>query len=437
MLGNLEKHIAENLSFLKEAKLLIAISGGLDSVVLANLMHKLGFSIGFAHCNFQLRGIESDADEVFVKALAETLNVPFYIQKFETETYANEQKQSIQLAARSLRYEWFQEIANEFQYDYILTAHHTDDALETFLINLSRGTGIDGLTGIPEQNGNIVRPLLPFTRSELKQYAENENLQWREDSSNASTKYLRNKIRHDIVPLLKELHPTFTENFQATQAHLRESKIIITDTIQKLRNDILEEVAEGQYRVEIEALQKLKNPKVYVFELLREFGFNAWNDVVDLLDGQSGKQLFSSSYRLIKDRDYLLLQKKETSIETSEIVCINDSESSIETPIRLHIEEVNRITDTEKNSFYTDKKLLKFPLIVRKWKNGDYFYPVGMQGKKKLSKYFKDEKYSLIDKENQWLLCNEEDIIWIIGKRSDNRYKVTQPTNTIIKFTLQ
>lgn len=437
MLGNVEKHIAENLSFLKDAKLLIAISGGLDSVVLANLFHKLGFSIAFAHCNFQLRGKESDEDETFVKTLAKTLNVEVFVKKFDTENYAYKQKKSIQIAARSLRYEWFQEIATEFQYDYILTAHHTDDALETFLINLSRGTGIDGLTGIPEKNENIIRPLLPFTRSEIKQYAEKEKLEWREDSSNASTKYLRNKIRHDIVPVLKELHPTFTENFQATQEHLRESKIIIDESINLLRDKIVQEVSDGNFKIEIKTLQKLAHPKVYLYELLREYGFNAWNDVLNLLEGQSGKQLFSTHYRLIKNRDYLLLQQRNDTEAASEVFVINDLKSSIKTPIQLQIEEVTCVTDKEKNVFYIDKKMLKFPLIVRKWKNGDYFYPVGMKGKKKLSKYFKDEKYSLIDKENQWLLCSEENIIWIIGKRSDNRYKLTQQTDTIIKFTLQ
>ncbi|QHI35507.1 tRNA(Ile)-lysidine synthase [Kordia antarctica] len=437
MLGNIEKHIAENLPFLKDTKLLIAISGGLDSVVLANLFHKLDFSIAFAHCNFQLRGEESEEDEVFVKAFAKKLNVEIYTKKFNTETYANAQKKSIQMAARSLRYEWFQTIAKANVYDYILTAHHTDDALETFLINLSRGTGIDGLTGIPERNGNIVRPLLPFTRSEIKQHAETNNLLWREDSSNASTKYLRNKIRHDIMPLLRELHPTFTENFQLTQEHLRESKIIINKSIKKLRKKVVEKVADGSYKIEIKKLQKHANSKAYVYELFRKYGFTEWNDIVSLLAGQSGKQLFSTTYRLIKDRDHLLLQNRNNTKKNGEVIQINDSEASIQTPIRLHIEEVTHVTDREKNVLYVDKELLKFPLIVRKWQNGDYFYPVGMKGKKKLSKYFKDEKYSLLDKENQWLLCSEENIIWIIGKRSDNRYKLTQQTNTIIKFTLQ
>ncbi|EDP95993.1 tRNA lysidine(34) synthetase TilS [Kordia algicida OT-1] len=436
MLGNVEKHIAENLPFLKQSKLLIAISGGLDSVVLANLLYKLDFSIAFAHCNFQLRGEESNEDEVFVKTLGNSLKAGVFTKKFNTETYANEQKLSIQMAARALRYEWFQEIADKFQYDYILTAHHQDDMLETFLINLSRGTGIDGLTGIPQQNGNIVRPLLPFTQVDILAYAKNNNLLWREDSSNASTKYVRNKIRHDIVPLLKELHPTFMKNFQATQQHLQESNSIIKDAIQKLQAEIITEVSDGNYSIEIEAIQQQKFPKAYLFELLRDFGFHEWQDVKDLLNAQSGKQVFSAKYRLIKDRTQLFIQKRNQKEEVSEFL-IQDSESIIKTPIRLQIEEVTRITDKGKNVLYIDKDLLKFPLTVRKWQNGDYFYPVGMKGKKKVSKYFKDEKYSLIDKENQWLLCNENDIIWIIGKRSDNRYKLTKLTKTIIKLTLQ
>ncbi|PTX63111.1 tRNA(Ile)-lysidine synthase [Kordia periserrulae] len=435
MLEKLETHITANFSFLKNAKLLIAISGGLDSVVLSKLLHKLNYSLAFAHCNFQLRGKESDGDEIFVKELAETLNVKVFSKKFETEAFAKQEKLSIQMAARKLRYEWFQELARTFQYDYIVTAHHKDDALETFIINLSRGTGIEGLTGIPERNGNIVRPLLSFTREDIHAYAKEQQLQWREDSSNASTKYLRNKIRHDIVPLLQELHPTFMDNFEMTQQHLRGSNAIIHDRIQQLKERLLEKVAKDYYQIEIAAIEQLSNPKAYLYELLKEFGFHHWEDVSDMLSAQSGKQLFSAHYRLIKDRTHLLIQKQSKDDKEQEIL-IKEIPTELKTPIQLHIEEVARITDTGKNILYVAKELLKFPLIVRKWKNGDYFYPLGMRGKKKVSKYFKDEKYSLIDKEHQWLLCSGENIVWIIGKRSDNRYKLTQPTNTIIKLTL-
>jgi tRNA(Ile)-lysidine synthase len=437
LLEKLERHIAENIPFLTQAKLLVAISGGIDSVVLSKLLHELKLSFALAHCNFQLRAEESEADAVFVKELASEYSVDVYTKKFDTATYANTHQLSIQMTARELRYAWFQELTETFQFDYILTAHHQDDALETFIINLSRGTGIEGLTSIPTQNGNIVRPLLPFTQSELTSYATENNLQWREDSSNASTKYLRNKIRHEIVPLLKELHPTFLANFQRTQEHLGESQAIIQETIQKLRTTILEEVASGHYKIEIAKLQQLSNPKAYAYELLKEFGFHTPQEITDLLTSQSGKQVFSKAYRLIKDRDYLLLQQRTAQTPASEVVFINDSETIIKSPIQLHIEEVTRVTNTGKNVLYIDKEMLKFPLIVRKWQNGDYFYPFGMKGRKKLSKYFKDEKYSLIDKENQWLLCSGENIVWIIGKRSDNRYKLTKPTNTIIKLTLQ
>lgn len=435
MLGNLKKHIAKNFPFLNQQKLLIAISGGLDSVVMAHMLHALEYDIAFAHCNFQLRGEESDIDEEFVKNLAADLQVEVHTKKFDTESYANQQKVSIQMAARTLRYEWFQKLASNNAYDYILTAHHADDSLETFLINLSRGTGIDGLKGIPSQNGNIIRPLLPFSREDIKAYAEANNLQWREDSSNASTKYIRNKIRHEIVPLLKELHPSFLENVQTTQAHLQDSKRIIDATIKTFRDAVVSIKEDDVLCINIQKLQETVHSKAYLFELLHPYGFTAWNDINDLLDGQSGKQIISPTHRLLKDRESLLVQPLIQE-ETKEIQILATN-TSITNPINLQLEEVSKITTTGNAVLYVDKDLLKFPLTVRKWKNGDYFYPYGMKGKKKLSKYFKDEKYSLIDKENQWLLCSEGQIVWVIGKRSDNRYKLTQPTNTIIKFTLQ
>lgn len=412
------------------------MSGGLDSVVLAKICSEATFSFAIAHCNFQLRDAESDQDEVFVATLANELKVLTHIQRFNTEMYANEHKMSIQMAARKLRYDWFQELIKEFDYDFILTAHHKDDMLETFLINLSRGTGIEGLTGIPEQNGNIIRPLLAFSRSEIQKFAEAAQLSWREDSSNASTKYVRNKIRHEIVPKLKELHPSFLANFEKTQEHLRESEFIIKDTITKLREKLVKKISEDIYQIKIATIHNLSHPKAYLYELLKVYGFTSWTDVIDLLEGQTGKQIFSKEFRLIKNREYLLLQRQSENEQSTEFL-IPNLISSIQKPIQLHIEEVTQITNTSNTVLYLDKEMLKFPLIVRKWQKGDYFYPVGMKGKKKLSKYFKDEKYSLIEKEQQWLLCNENDIVWIIGKRSDNRYKITQPTNTIIKLTLQ
>lgn len=437
MLGIIEKHITKNLPFLRDKKLLIAISGGLDSVVLAHVFHELQYAIGLAHCNFNLRGAESDGDEEFVKTLAKQLNTQLFTKQFATEVYANESKESIQMAARSLRYTWFKEIASQHEYDYILTAHHADDALETFLINLSRGTGIDGLTGIPEINGNIIRPLLPYTRMNLQEYATSKSIQWREDSSNASTKYIRNKIRHQIVPLLKELHPTFMENFKVTQEHLQGSKQIIEASIQNIQNDILKETEDGGFKINIDALKAIKNYEVYLYELLNKYGFNATDEILTLIKGQSGKQLFSGKYRLIKNRDFLLLQNLEKTNDACETLIINNTKTELKKPIHLKVEEVSKVTDKGNDVLYINKEKLKFPLIVRKWKNGDYFYPFGMQGKKKISKFFKDEKYSLIDKENQWLLCAEDQIIWVIGKRSDNRYRLTKPTKTIIKFTLK
>ena len=436
MLKQLKNHIENVLPFLKEGKLLITISGGIDSVVLAHLCYKLKLDVAFAHCNFNLRGDESDADEDFVLELAEDLNAEVFIESFDTDEYANQYKLSTQMAARELRYNWFNEIAEQLGFDYILTAHHADDDLETFLINLSRGTGLDGLTGIPEINDNIVRPLLLFSRNDIETYAKANKLKWREDSSNESTKYLRNKLRHEVIPKLKEVNPRFLQNFIKTQEFLQDSKSIIDDKIDDVAENIITEVTENEILFDVLKLQQLSNPKAYLYELLKDYGFTEWKDVLTLLEAQSGKQLFSKTHRLLKDREVLILTKNTP--EDEEIISISETDNQIETPIGiLRFESNHQIHKSNKSTAFIDKDLLKFPLTVRKWKEGDYFYPFGMKGKKKLSKFFKDEKLSLVAKENTWLLCSKNDIVWIINQRPDNRFKVTKNTNSILKLSLE
>ncbi|MEP5339561.1 MAG: tRNA lysidine(34) synthetase TilS [Algibacter sp.] len=431
-----QKHISRNLHFLKESKLLIAISGGLDSVVLAHLCHKLNLKISFAHCNFNLRGNESDGDQDFVLQLAEDLDLEVFVESFDTEKYAQESKLSIQMAARELRYNWFEDLANQLEFDYILTAHHADDNLETFLINLSRGTGLEGLKGIPEINENIVRPLLSFSREAIIAFAEENKISWREDSSNASTKYMRNKLRHDVIPVLKEMNPQFLQNFNKTQGFLKDSKAIIDDSIQSLIRQGVVQLTENGMKFNISMLKKFDNPKAYLYQLMNGYGFFEWNNVVQLMDAQSGKQLFSKDWRLIKDRDYLLLT--EISSEEKEIITISESDKQIETSFgALCFDEVDAVSTKQSNIIYVDKSLLKFPLTLRLWEEGDYFYPLGMSGKKKLSKYFKDEKLSLVDKEHVWLLCSENDMVWVINRRADNRFRVTESTKCILKIELK
>ncbi|UBZ13941.1 tRNA lysidine(34) synthetase TilS [Flagellimonas marinaquae] len=432
MVQKFKEHVAAAMPFLNGKKLLLACSGGLDSVVLAHLCKALKFDFALAHCNFSLRGTESDGDEDFVRELASTFEIDVYVKQFDTEQYAEEQRLSVQMAARELRYKWFDELLQSKRYHYVLTAHHADDSLETFLINLSRGTGIEGLSGIPQVNGNVVRPLLPFSRNEIIEYAKSESIQWREDSSNASVKYLRNKIRHEIVPGIKELNPTFLQNFQHTQHHLRQINDLVNNHLNELKSKLFQQ-RKDKVQIKIAELQKLQPLDAYLYGLFNGYGFSEWSDVKDLLAAESGKQVFSKTHRLIKDRQSLILAKIER--KESEAFEIHSDKAIDELPIKISLEDVETFEKQGQNVVFLDKEKLNFPLVLRNWKKGDYFYPFGMKGKKKLSKFFKDEKMDLISKEKQWLLCSGDDIVWIVGRRADERFKVDDSTMKILKIT--
>lgn len=434
-------HINLKFPFLKDKKLLIAISGGVDSVVLTHLIVTLSaVKVCLAHCNFQLREKESDLDEEFVINLGKELHINTFTTQFETNQFAQQRKVSTQIAARNLRYSWFEELMQKHKFDYVLTAHHADDNLETFLINLSRGTGLEGLTGIPEMNGNIIRPLLPFSRDEILEYATKNGIEWREDQSNASTKYIRNKIRHNIVPVLKEINSSLLDSFAKTTTHLKESQQIINHSVNQISKEIIQKDFSTKTDVKaynIEKIKALSNPKAYLYQLLKDFNFTEWHDVYNLLSAQSGKQIFSKTHILLKDRDFLLLSEKETVNSSEHTFKINENTSEIRHPIHLKFKDADNMSIADKQTIWVDKSKIQFPLQLRKWKNGDVFYPSGMQGKKKVSKYFKDEKFSLIDKENTWLLCNNNDtIIWIIGHRSDNRFIAKSKTKSFLKVTI-
>jgi tRNA(Ile)-lysidine synthase len=436
MLSQFKSHIDTKFEFLKDAKVLIALSGGMDSVVLTHLCHGLQLKMALAHCNFNLRGTESDGDEDFVMQLAEDLDLEVFAESFDTNQYSKDSKQSIQMAARELRYNWFLELSDQLGFDYILTAHHADDNLETFLINLTRGTGLEGLTGIPEINGKFVRPLLPFSRHDMEVFAKGKHITWRDDSSNASTKYLRNKLRHDVIPVLKEINPNLLQSFALTQSNLKDSQDIISESVDALLAKTLDISKESHARFKISEFKNKANPKAYLYEVFKDFGFTEWHDVLHLLEAQPGKQVLSEQWRLIKDRDYLLLS--EIGAKQSQELRISEVEKEIDTPFgTLFFKEVDAISETSKQTIYVNKATLQFPLTLRKWEEGDVFYPIGMSGKKKLSKYFKDEKLSLLDKENMWLLCSGNEIVWVVGKRADDRFKVTSNTQQILKISLQ
>ena len=434
MLEKLQLHLNSNFPFLKGKRLFLAVSGGMDSIVLLQLFHQLNYEIAVLHCNFSLRNLESDGDEEFVKYYCESKKIPLFVQKFDTKQFAEDAKLSIQVAARKLRYDWFYEQLADENFDYILTAHHLDDSLETFLINLTRGTGLEGLTGIPAQNDKIIRPFLPFSRVEIEKYIQENNLQWREDSSNASDKYFRNKVRHAIVPVLKELNPNLLSSFQNTLENLQQTQSLVEDASKLVFQIVVQEEA-NQLKFNLIELMKLPNYAAYLYQWLKDFGFTAWEDIYDLVTAQSGKQVFSESHILLKDRDFLILYAKEIHSDKEEYFIPKELQE-VKVPLKISFCNINDISNTNSNCIFVDEDFLQFPLTIRKWEEGDYFYPIGMLGKKKLSKYFKDEKMSLIDKTNQWLLCSDNQIVWVIGKRQDERFKITENTNHKLQIKL-
>jgi tRNA(Ile)-lysidine synthase len=436
LLQKLDDHIIKNLTFLKGKKLLVACSGGVDSVALASLLHELKYTIGLAHCNFSLRGKESDGDEAFVLDLAGKLEVPVFSETFDTKAYAKEHKLSTQVAARELRYTWFSELLADFKFDYVLTGHHTDDDLETFLINLSRGTGLRGLTGIPIVNNDIVRPLLCFGRQEILNYAKKSNLYWREDSSNSEVDYLRNKLRIETIPKYKEAAPGLLQSFQKSRKHLENSQNLVDDYMVLISNLVISEFSDG-YQINIQKLQELPNTPALIYELLSPFGFTDFSALLDLLTAQSGKQVFSSSHRLLKDRNSLLLTEKPEKLaekdEVSELY-ISENEDKIDRPISLEFKSTKKIGDITTSAVYVDKDKIQYPLHLRRWREGDVFQPLGMKGKKKLSKFFKDEKLSLVAKEKIWVLCSGDEIVWIVNYRMSDPFKVQASTKEILKI---
>jgi tRNA(Ile)-lysidine synthase len=437
MLDRLKNHIAQNFPFLENKKLFLATSGGLDSIVMAHLFQQLNYSIALAHCNFQLRGLESFGDQNFVQDYASTNDIPLFLTQFDTEAFAKDYKLSTQVAARDLRYNWFYELLETEKFDYILTGHHADDNIETFLINLSRGTGLEGLVGIPAQNDKIIRPLLLFSREEIANYAHENNIQWREDSSNASDKYLRNKIRHDLVPLLKELNTHFIPSFQKTQSYLQESQAMVEDAAIMVYQQVAKQEGE-EIHFDLNQLKKLPNYSAYLYQWLHEFGFTAWDDIYDLVESQSGKQVFSAEFRLLKDRDSLILSPIDTEITNNEEYYIDKGMELVKIPLNLSFCKVDDIAVPTNTAIFVDKDKLAFPLVLRRWNEGDYFQPFGMEGKsKKVSKLFKDAKLSLIEKENVWILWSANKIVWIVGIRQDERSRVEDKTQNILKIELE
>ena len=431
MLKSIKNYIEAHNLFTPDDKILLGVSGGVDSVVMLHLLVRAGYEAGVAHCNFQLRGKESEEEHEFVVWLAEHYNIPFFVKKFDTLQYASEQGISIQMAARGLRFEWFEQLRRTHRYDYIGIAHNKNDKVETALINLARGTGLKGVTGIKPKSEFIVRPLLFAGRKDILHYCHQEKLSYREDSSNQTTKYSRNRIRHEIIPEFQKINPQFLDRMDKNLDRFRSAYILFESMMSEIKERLLIK-QRNDWAINFKLLKEYPENYTILYELLKPFGFSAdvVSDVFSSLGSESGKTFYSDNYKVVKDRSKLII----TSLEAPEPkrYYIDRENSKIETPVTLifnvkNLDEAFRIP-ADPNVACIDYDLVEFPLILRKWQPGDFFRPLGFGHYKKISDFFIDNKYSLVDKEQTWLLTSGEQIVWVIGARLDDRYKITKQT---------
>ena len=440
MINRFKSYISNDSLCSEEDRILVTVSGGIDSVVLLDLFVKSGYNCGIAHCNFNLRAKESDNDEVFVKALAKSYNMPVFSKSFNTIEYAEINKLSVQMAARDLRYEWFEDLRLEEGFDLIATAHNKNDILETFFINLTRGTGIHGLTGIKNKTGALIRPLLFATREEIINYAQLNKLEWHEDSSNSTLKYSRNKIRHQVLPVLGQLNPKFIETMVENVQRLSEVEEILNQLIEQKKEELL--IRESGFISVSIAKLKLLNPlKTWLYELLKDFNFSQsiCSDIINSLDSNSGLQFFSTTHRIVKDRNKLIINVIKS--DPGRKFYIEDPYREVSEPIQLEM-DVQTVDDNfelinDSTIAFLDLDLLEFPLLIRKWEQGDYFYPLGMKNIKKLSDFFIDLKLSIPEKEKLWLLTSRNQIVWVMGLRIDDKFKVGPLTKRVLKIALK
>jgi tRNA(Ile)-lysidine synthase len=436
MLEQFLNHIDRQRLCERTDSILLAVSGGVDSMAMLYLFKEADFRVGVAHCNFQLRGKESDGDEEFVQQVCKELNVPFFCKRFETEAYAWENTLSIQMAARELRYAWFDELLNGHSYQRMATGHHLDDTMETILLNITRGSSTEGLAGIPAKNGNIIRPLLFATRKEIEKHAIKKGMVWREDLSNLTDDYQRNFIRHQVLPKLKELNPSLEITWQTGIEKIQGDLALLHIAIEEWKGKF---VTETPHKISIgkNAFNSFPQGATLLWRYCRVFGFNfeQAKEVLQSLKGQPGKRFFSSSHLLVLDRDFILITPlqhgwTETIIEKKQV----ESYLGPWTIKKDHLTEMLPVSN--EMEAILDEELLSYPLVWRKWKPGDSFHPLGMDHKKKLSDFFIDKKLSLADKEIVTVLELGDRIVWVAGHRIDDRFKLTTKTTSIVRFRL-
>lgn len=406
----------------------LGVSGGRDSMVMLDLCVKAGLRIAVAHCNFSLRGAESDADQAFVEKRAAEYGVPLHVVRFDTQEEASRCGESIQMAARRLRYDWFEELCLEYGYSKIAIAHHADDSIETVFINMVRGTGLRGMTGISSQNGRIIRPLLFAHRDDITRYTADAGITYRDDSSNDSIKYLRNRLRHEILPLLNSSSNSFTDTMSCNIERMEQAQRFVDTQVARIKSEVME-----QGRLDLLKLRAVGDMKFLLFEILYPYGFPSEmiESIREAIErGHSGKRFFTSWHTLLLDRDALLLsERRATHFEQCELAA---DDPRVEW---LTIYDFDTL-HTPSNVALLSADELNFPLQLRRWRDGDWFIPLGMRGQKKVSDFLIDAKVSLTDKETQGVLMSNGQIIWLVGRRIDERYKVRESTKKVVRITL-
>lgn len=431
MIEKVRSYIKENRLLKPDDRVIVGLSGGMDSMTLIDVLLSLGYNCMAVHCNFHLRGEESERDAAFVEQWCESAKVGLVSVDFDTYRYAAEHKISIEMAARELRYKWFEDIRKEHHADAIAVAHHRDDLAETVLLNLIRGTGIRGLSGISPKNNSIVRPLLGISRDEIEAYVDERKLPFIFDSSNSDDAFVRNFLRLNVIPLLEKINPSVKNAIYRTAQHVGEARKIYDFYVENQKKAIF-----AGNRINIDKLKTTLSPATMLFEILSPFGFNASviEDICQCLDSIPGKVFYSNDYRLIKDRKDLILDKISDENLSQREYAIDKVSQEITDPIRLKISFLSGNITINKDArfLYADADKLSFPLTLRKWQPGDWFIPFGMKGRKKLSDFFTDRKFSLPDKENAWVLTSDEDIVWVVGERSDDRFKITESTENVL-----
>ncbi|MBS1511821.1 MAG: tRNA lysidine(34) synthetase TilS [Bacteroidetes bacterium] len=424
--------------FTQHDRLLLTVSGGVDSVVLTALCHEAGYRFAVAHCNFQLRGDDSNRDEAFVQLLAEKYNAPFHHTHFDTVTIAAQQKKTIEETARDLRYAWFKELCAANGYDYILTAHHANDNIETVLMNFFRGTGIKGLHGILPKQNNIVRPLLFATKKEIEAFAAENKLDFVTDSTNAENDFTRNYFRNEIIPAIQKVFPQVEMNVRHNIARLGEAEQLYDQAVLAHQKKLLHAVGK-EWHIPVLLLKKTKPLFTVLYELISVFGFSPaqLRDVAALLQSDNGKYVASATHRIIRNRQWLIITPVQNDIAENILIETTD-ESVVFFRGTIQIKSENIAASFEPSADASvaclDTAAIQFPLLLRKWKQGDYFYPLGMQKKKKLSRFFIDQKLSITDKEKIWVIESNKRIIWVVGLRIDDRFKIKPSTSVILSL---